>query len=304
LIGEKEYYNNSNFGRVLYWSGENLALVLQDTQCNVLQRLQECGEGKNFVRWAIRSCQPALLKAANVDLIQYSTNLKHTLPDFKTLKELSNCQQLWGQQSNQHQEMLEKLVSPMHDLFPRSFGGDPWLTAYVLHNIKLMAELLSSTEGCKYFEKMLEVSQQLGCREKLVDTLLETFKFETDLEKKMGFDKYAQLFKVSAQCNGSKGESFAVKMLLNVYAFHENLVTEDKYQRDNHDDDEEEAERQLGAYEDNQFFNLLRVAVYCCEDEIVKIMDRYSKSWKSAAQKMIYEKHVGGLGCEITKKKM
>lgn len=305
LIDEKEYYNNSKFGMVLYCSGENLALVLQDPQCNVLQRLQKCGEEKNFVKWVIQSCQPALLEAANADVSQYSTDLKYTLPGFKTLKEVSNCQQVWEQQTSEHQEMLEKLLSPMHDLFPRSFGGDPWLTAYVLHNVKLMAELLSSVEGCKYFKKMLEVSQQLGCREKLMDTLLETFRFETDLEKKMDFDEYAQLFKISAQCNGSKGESFAVKMLLNVYAFHENLVTEDRYQSDNHDDDdEEEAERKMGAYEDDVFFRLLRVAVYCCEDEIVKIMDRYSKSWKPAAQKMIYEKHVGGLGCEAAKKKM
>lgn len=308
LIAEKGYFS-SNFSRIFYGAKENLALVLQDPQCNVLQNLQKYKEEKNFLTWAIQSCQPSLLDAANIEWSKYVTDLKYTLPNFDTLEQLFRCQQLWEQQPLQHQEMIQKLLAPMNDLFPPSFGGDPWLTAYVLHKVRIMAQMLSSVEGCKYLQKMLDVSDQLGCREKIVDPLMHTTRVEISLEEKMNFEQYAQLFKIFAHCNGSQGESFGLKLLLNVYAFHQKLVTEDQYQSDNDyddddDDDEDEEENKRGAYEDDEFFMLLSAAVYWCEDEIVEVMDSYSKSWKPSAQKMIYQKHLGALGCEKTKKKM
>lgn len=307
LIAEKGYFNNSNFGRIFYWAGENLTLVLQDPKCQVIQNLQKSGEEKGFVKWVIRSCQPSMLEVSNVDWSNFSTDLEYTLPRFETLKELYYCQQLWGQQTPAHQKMIQKILAPMHDLFPQSLGGDPWITAYILHNTHIMSEMLSSVEGCKYLQKMLEVSQQLGCCEKIIDRLIQTMRFEIHLEEKMDFEKYAQFFKIFAKYTGSQNEVFGVKMLLNVYAFHEKWVREDQFQdeyENSDDEDDAEEERRKGAYEDTDFFILLRTAVYQCEDEVVKIMDRYSKSWKAKAQKMIYEKHLNGLGCENTKKKM
>lgn len=307
LVAEKGYFS-SNFSRIFYWAEENLALVLQDPQCNVVQNLQKYKEEKNFLTWAIKSCQPSLLEAANVEWSKYLTDLKYTLPNFDTLEQLFRCQQLWEQQPPQHQEMVQKLLAPMNDLFPPSCGGDPWLTAYVLHNVHIMAQMLSSVEGCKYLQKMLDVSDQLGCHAKIVDPLIHTLRFETYFEKKMTFEEYAQLFKIFAACKGSRGESFGLELLLNVYAFHEKLVTEDRCQSDidddDEDDDDEEEKNKRGAYEDDEFFMLLRAAVYWCEDEIVKVMDRYAKTWKSDAQKIIYEKHLSGLGCENPRKKM
>lgn len=305
LILERGYFS-SNFSRVFYWAGSNLALVLQEPQCNVLQNLQKYEEEKNFVTWAIRSCQPLLLETAQIDWNKYSTGLRYTLPTFETLQQLSQCQQFWEQQLPQHQDMLQKLLAPMHDFFPTSFGGDPWLTAYIVHDMRLMSQIVSSVEGCQYVQKMLDVSEQLGCRENLMDILLHTLQFEIHLDKKMNFKEYAQLLKICAKCNGSQGENVGVKMLLNGHAFHEKLVTKDEYQNDyeDEDDDDDERESKEGAYGDDDFFTLLRATVYWCEDEIVEVIDSYSKSWKPSAQKMIYEKHVGALGCEKTKKKM
>lgn len=311
LIIEKGYLD-SNFFNIFYWANENLALVLQDPRCNVLQNLQKHNEEKNFLKWAVRSCQPSLLKAANIELSKYVTNLQYyslsfelqyNLPNFKTLEDLSHCQQLWEQKPLQDQEVIQQLLAPMNDLFPVSFGGDPWLTACVLPKVHIMAQMLSSVEGCKYLQKMVDTSYELGCHEKIVDTLSHTMRFETDLEEQMTFEEYTQLFKIFGKCKGSQGESFGLKLLLNAHAFHQKLVTEDKCQRNNkyNDDDEEEKK---GAYEDDDFFMLLRAAVYWCEDDVVKVMDNYEKTWKSAALKIIYEKHVGGLGCENPRRKM
>ena len=300
LLDEKMYYNSYEFNIVLWRAGANLARVLEDPSCRVIKELHQKNLKNSFVSWVIKFCQPHLFEAANITIDKkFYKNLKYSVPDFENLSELLDCKKLWEQQSQSHQ--LHKIFEPFENIFPSASGGEALLTACILHKTKTLGQVLNSDEGCEYIKNMLEVSEKTGYLNEVLDNLcdhLATYK----LEDKMNFDQYAQLFKICANYSNPKTGNMGMAMLLYNGVFPAELVeTDDNRSDDDDDDDDDETNH---AYSENAFYVLLRAAVYLCEDELLAVMDDYSQSWKPDAQKMLYEKHLMGLGRGTRSKKI
>lgn len=188
----------------------------------------------------------------------------------------------------------------MDKMFPSLKGGDAWITGALLNNSDFLNEMLKRSDGCEYIASFVQNSSSQKRYEVLRCFADHMAPMYWDADADWKFEQVAQLFELCAAYTiNEDGVTFAETVLLNTsYMFGCVLSEEDDEYEEPEDDDPEP------AYTYENFKTLLTAGVYLCEEPVMELSKRLESDWVDHAKKVLYEKHLSGLGASAPKKKM